>query len=77
MAADLMDTMSVLRIALAIIVTAMWATVYTADVLSETFSAPPEISAPMLAVITWAFGSEIRKQLNQKKNGGGNGGEQG
>lgn len=71
-----MDPMSVVRIALAIIVTAMWATVYTADVLSDTFSAPPEISAPMLAVITWAFGSEIRKQLNQKK-GGSNGGEQG
>lgn len=64
-----MDSMSVMRIAIAVIVTAMWATVYTADVLSETFSAPPEISAPMLAVVTWAFGAEIRKQI--KKNNGG------
>lgn len=68
-----MDTMSVIRITLAIVVTAMWATVYTADVLSESFSAPPEISAPMLAVVTWAFGSEIRKQIHKKNGNGGHG----
>jgi len=60
--------MSILRVTIAIVVTALWAAVYTADILSEKFSAPPEISAPMLGVVTWLFGSEIKKQI---KNGNG------
>jgi hypothetical protein len=61
-----------LRMVVAVLVTLVWASVYLADVLSETFSAPPEISAPMLAVVAWLFGVEVRKAVRNngaKRNG--------
>lgn len=63
--------MPALRIVIAVVITMIWAAVYTADVVSSTFAAPPEVSGPMLAVVTWLFGAEIRKQVKRNGNGGG------
>lgn len=56
--------MSQLRIAVAILITLVWAVVYLASVFSYgRINAPPEISAVMLAVVTWLFGTELRRSL--------------
>lgn len=58
--------MSALRIGIAILVTIVWAVVYLAAVFSHRYTAPPELSAVMLAVVTWLFGTEIRKQVHRQ-----------
>jgi hypothetical protein len=62
--------LSALRIAVAVVVAVVWAVVYLAAVFSHgSIHAPPELSGVMLAVVTWLFGSEIRKQMKGNGNG--------
>lgn len=59
--------MSALRIGIAMLVAVVWAVVYLAAVFSGgRFGAPPELSAVMLAVVTWLFGTELRKQVRKQ-----------
>lgn len=60
--------LSKLRIGIAIIVTAIWATGYTIAFFDRTFEPRPEASGIMLAVVTWLFGSEIKKRIESEKD---------
>jgi hypothetical protein len=52
-----------LRVGIAVLVTVVWAAGYTISFVNHSFTAPPELSGIMLAVVTWLFGSEIKKKL--------------
>jgi hypothetical protein len=58
--------MDKLRMFFAVLVAIVWASVYTVSIIDRTFSAPPEVSGIMLAVVTALFGSEIRERLKGK-----------
>jgi hypothetical protein len=60
--------LSKLRIAIAVVVTAIWATGYTIAFFDRSFETRPEVSGIMLAVVTWLFGSEIKKRIEGGKN---------
>lgn len=53
--------MTLLRIVIATLVAIVWAVVYLASVFVPTVNAPPELSAVMLAVVSWLFGSAFRE----------------
>lgn len=55
--------MSWLRIAVAVIVTIIWAAGYIMAIIDRTFSPPAEVSGVMLGVVTWLFGAEVKKRL--------------
>lgn len=57
--------MSWLRIAVALIVTMIWAAGYIAAIVDRTFSPPAEVSGVMLGVVTWLFGAEVKKRLSE------------
>lgn len=45
----------------------VWALVYVGSYVQQR-TAPPELSAVMLAAVTWLFGSEVKKVV--VRNGG-------
>ena len=47
----------VLRIAVAIVIVAIWALLYLRAAVDSKFSPPPELSAIMVMVAAWLFGS--------------------
>lgn len=55
--------MNALRIAVAVLVTLVWVGVYVASIVRPDFSAPPEVSGVMLAVVTYLFGRALREGL--------------
>lgn len=57
--------MSWLRIAVALIVTVIWAAGYIKAIIDPSFSPPGEVSGVMLGVVTWLFGTEVKKRLSQ------------
>lgn len=58
--------MSILRIVIAVIVAVVWAVVYLAAVFSGGhIHAAPELSGVMLAVVTWLFGTELRRSIHR------------
>jgi hypothetical protein len=58
--------MNKLRIAVAVLVTLIWAAGSTVALFDRTFTPSPEVSGIMLAVVTWLFGSEIKSRLMGK-----------
>jgi hypothetical protein len=46
-----------LRIAVAIIIVAIWALIYLRAAIDAKFSPPPELSGIMLLVVAWLFGT--------------------
>jgi hypothetical protein len=55
-----------LRIAVAVAVVVVWAIIYLGSFFMHQ-TAPPELSGIMLAVVTWLFGTEVKKVV--KRNG--------
>jgi hypothetical protein len=51
-----------LRIAVALVITVVWACGYLLAVFDHNFQPPPEISGIMLICVTWLFGSEFRRR---------------
>ena len=64
--------MTVVKVGAAVLIVIVWASVFVnAYVIDPAGPKPPaEFSAPMLAVVTYLFGSEIRKQIKRNGNGG-------
>lgn len=52
-----------LRFAVAIAITILWLALYLKAFFDEDFTAPPEISGIMLAVVTWLFGVPITNRV--------------
>jgi hypothetical protein len=57
--------LNALRIVVAVLVTAVWVAVYAASIVRPGFSAPPEVSGVMLAVVTYLFGRALREGLTK------------
>ena len=64
--------MTVVKVGAAVLIVVVWSSVFVhAYVIDPAGPKPPaEFSAPMLAVVTYLFGSEIRKQIKRNGNGG-------
>lgn len=58
--------MNALRIVVAVLVTSVWVGVYAASIFRPDFSAPPEVSGVMLAVVTYLFGRALRGSFIEK-----------
>lgn len=59
--------MKYLRIAAATVVIVVWAFVVLGSFL-EHKTAPPELSAVMLATVTYLFGTEIKRSVRRKRS---------
>ena len=65
------DDLRTFRLVVASIVTVVWATTYLAAVLyPDKIHAPAELSAPMLAVVTWALGAETLRTFRIVRRNG-------
>lgn len=58
--------MSKLRILAATAVVIIWAVGYTISFIDRTYNPPAELSAIMLAVVTWLLSTEVKDRLNIK-----------
>lgn len=63
--------MNKLRVAVAIVITLIWAAGYTLAFFDRTFQPAPELSGVMLAAMTWLFGSEIKSRLGKRDENDG------
>lgn len=63
--------MSALRYGLAVMGSTVWAATFGKYIVVGGPSPPPELSAIMLAIVTWAMGSEVRDAVRRRsgKNG--------
>lgn len=52
-----LDRVETLRIAVAIVIVAVWAIIYLRAAIQPSFSPPPELSGVMLLVVAWLFGT--------------------
>lgn len=64
--------MSRLRIALATLVTAIWAAGYVLAYVGKG-QAPEELSGLMVIVLGWAFAGEVKDAIRRRLNEGGDG----
>ena len=64
--------MTVVKVGSAVLIVVVWSAVFVNAYLFDPNGPKPpaEFSAPMLAVVTYLFGSEIRKQIKRNGNGG-------
>lgn len=65
--------MQALRIAIAVVVTVIWAGTYGRFIVAGGASPPAELSAIMLAVVSAVLGSELADVVRKRKNGAGDG----
>lgn len=60
-----------LRYGIAGAVTIIWTATYGRYVIAGGLAPPPELSAVMLAVVTWALGSELRDVVKKRREDNG------
>lgn len=65
--------MQVLRIGIALVVMAVWVATYGKYLVSGGVSPPAELSALMLAVVTWALGADVRDAITARRRNDGDG----
>lgn len=61
--------MNVLRIAVAVAVTVVWAAAYVLSFVDRTYSVPGSLTPVMLLVAGYLFGREIRDQIRKRGSG--------
>lgn len=66
--------MNRLRIAVALLVTIVWAGGYVLAFVDRSYTPPAEVSGIMLGVVTWLFGTEIKDRIAGRNNNQGGAG---
>lgn len=56
------------RLVIASVICAIWAAMYIRTFFDPKFSAPPELSIPMMAVVGWLYGSAALKEIGRKND---------
>lgn len=55
-----------LRIAVAVLITVIWAVAYSKAFFDRSYTPPAELSGIMLATVTWLFGSPVVDRIREK-----------